>query len=120
MRRSDFLPSFPSAQFPLPRVPLARRRQDLPGSWRDPSAYMPGSSTPVGRKHQALTMSPYCLQSFDFLGSHESVIFRGSITRLTRSLSTLRRLDCSSTTQDSLPVGGQPLPEPLHCGLGLI
>lgn len=71
-------------------------------------------------EHRAITMSPCCLQSFDFLGSHDSVTFRGSITRLIRSLSTLRRLDRSSATQDSLPVGGQPLPDPLQCGLGLI
>ncbi len=32
-------------------------------------------------------------------------IFRGSITRPAHSLSTLRRVDCSTATQDSLPVG---------------
>ena len=36
--------------------------------------------------------------------------FRGSITRLARSLSTLRRAGHPTATQDSLPAGGWPLP----------
>jgi hypothetical protein len=42
-------------------------------------------------------------------------LFRSSITRLSHSLSTLRNLPSRSrgrtATQDSLPTGGQPLPE---------
>jgi hypothetical protein len=36
---------------------------------------------------------------------------RGSMTRLALSLSTLRRVSRPTTTQDSLPAGGQPLPD---------
>ena len=36
-------------------------------------------------------------------------VFRGSITRPWHWLSTLRRTDCSATTQDSLPAAGQAL-----------
>src|SRR5712691_667385 len=36
--------------------------------------------------------------------------FRGSITRPSRSLSTLRSAGRPAPTQDSLPAGGQPLP----------
>ncbi len=39
--------------------------------------------------------------------------FRGSITQPQHSLSTLRRMDHSTTTQDSLPVAGQTLPDGL-------
>ena len=39
--------------------------------------------------------------------------FRGSITRPRHSLSTLRRMDYSTTTQDSLPVACQALPDGL-------
>jgi hypothetical protein len=44
--------------------------------------------------------------------------FRGSITRLQHSLSTLRRKGCPSTTQDSLPVAGQALPGRPTCPQG--
>ena len=37
--------------------------------------------------------------------------FRGSITRLQHSLSTLRRMGRPTTTQDSLPAAGQALPD---------
>ena len=39
--------------------------------------------------------------------------FRGSITRLRHSLSTLRRMGRPTTTQDSLPAAGQALPDGL-------
>ena len=38
-------------------------------------------------------------------------VSRGSITRPGHSLSTLRRVDHSTTTQDSLPAAGQALPD---------
>ena len=41
------------------------------------------------------------------------MVFRRSIARLSDSLSTLRRADYSDTTQDSLPVAGQALPDGL-------
>src|SRR2546425_13359235 len=37
-------------------------------------------------------------------------MFRGSITRPARSLCTLRSVDCSTTTQHTVPAGGQPWP----------
>ena len=40
-------------------------------------------------------------------------VSRGSITRPGHSLSTLRRVDHSTTTQDSLPAAGQALPDGL-------
>ena len=41
-------------------------------------------------------------------------VFRGSITRLSDWLSTLRRAGCPATTQDSLPAAGQALPDGLY------
>jgi len=46
------------------------------------------------------------------------LFFRGSITRLTCSLSTLRREGRPSTTQDSLPAAGQALPGGVGYPLG--
>ena len=40
-------------------------------------------------------------------------VFRSSIAWLSDSLSTLRRVRCLTTTQDSLPVAGQALPDGL-------
>src|SRR5207245_3259461 len=37
-------------------------------------------------------------------------MFRGSITRPARSVCTLRSVDCSTTTQHTVPAGGQPWP----------
>ena len=54
------------------------------------------------------------------------LVFRGSITRLRHSLSTLRSVGYPSTTQDSLPAVGQTLPDGLATrraptkGLGLL
>jgi hypothetical protein len=44
---------------------------------------------------------------FKNVGSHEDITFRGSITRPTHSLSTLRSPGRPGTTQDSLPAVGQ-------------
>jgi len=44
--------------------------------------------------------------------------FRGSITRLTHSLCTLRSRGHPRTTQHSVPAGGQPLPDRIGCLLG--
>ncbi len=41
------------------------------------------------------------------------LVFRRPIARLSGSLSTLRRVRCLTTTQDSLPVAGQALPDGL-------
>jgi hypothetical protein len=71
---------------------------------------MPCSLTPVG-----LLVPGHCgtgvLSPLDVTRTTPTTCaFRGSITRLPASLSTLRRRPCGIPTQDSLPAGGQPLP----------
>ncbi len=58
------------------------------------------------RGPQAHTMPRHGPRSKHDGGSHE-YHFRGSITRLQCSLSTLRSAGCPDTTQDSLPAAGQ-------------
>ena len=83
------------------------RGSHVPG---EPLVLMPCSPTPAGPntpdQFGASTRPP--LKSERRLPRLDS--FRGSITRLRHSLSTLRREDRSSTTQDSLPAAGQALP----------
>ena len=71
---------------------------------------MPCSMTPAGPftsgQYDATTRPPLELRR----GLPRSQ-FRGSITRLRHSLSTLRRTDHSATTQDSLLAAGQALPD---------
>ena len=81
---------------PMPACPALRPRWDLharPFIRRVGAAFRPG----------------------ECIGSHDKSLFRGSITRPTDSLSTLRSTGLPATTQDSLPAGGQPLPG----GIGL-
>jgi hypothetical protein len=88
------------------------RRQGLPRSWGTPTVPLPCSSTPAGPsasgQYDATARPP--LEPRRGLPQGD---FRGSITRLRHSLSTLRRTDCSATTQDSLPAAGQALPDGL-------
>jgi len=56
--------------------------------------------------HDTPTRPPLCPQR-----RLPQLYFRGSITQLKHWLSTLRRVDYSTTTQDSLPVAGQALPD---------
>jgi len=100
-------PLFPGG----PPGSLLRKRWDLPGSWADPCVLAPLSDP-------GKTSVPDLLQHFgsadgylDRAGSFLCRSFRGSITRLARPLSTLRGTSRLATTQDSLPAGGQPLPD---------
>jgi hypothetical protein len=65
----------------------------------------PGGTGAPGRS--ALTMLP---SASDTASAPTISEFRGSITRPTSSLSTLRDGGYPSATQDSLPGGGQPYP----------
>ena len=87
---------------------LRWRRGGIPSSWAT-LACMPCSSTPADRSHPATPMramlpSAYITTSAPRLG------FRGSITRPTGSLCTLRSRGRPRTTQHSVPAGGQPWP----------
>ncbi len=100
------LSCLPGALVPGPSV------EEMPGPPRflgDPRARAPlsdpgGASAPDpvrrvgGASHQS-----------HGVGLHEMPCFRGSITRLTRSLCTLRSRGHPSTTQHSLPAGGSTL-----------
>lgn len=86
-----------------------RRQRGLPGSWRIPVVGSPWSSTPVGLQTPgqlgAGVLSPQSLHR----RPQQCEFFRGSITRRSHSLSTLRSCRYRTATQDSLPTGGQPL-----------
>ena len=94
---------------PIPAA-FGRRRQGLPGSWVIPNVRLPCSSTPerpdAPGQFSAQVLSTPVLTTLTL--SMRS--FRGSITRPSHSLSTLRRAGHPATAQDSLPAGGQPLP----------
>ena len=76
----------------------------------NPNVPLPCSSTPVGSKtpgqYGVSTRPPRRIRR------RRPTIhtFRGSMTRLQHSLSTLRRTGHPATTQDSLPAAGQALP----------
>ena len=69
---------------------------------------VPCSSTPAGPLRSATAAHWCCLPLFGRRRLPRLSAFRGSITRPAHSLSTLRRVDYSTTTQDSLPAAGQP------------
>lgn len=76
----------------------------------NPKVCMPCSSTPAGWTMPGLygmSMQPSAVLKASAPAMRS---FRGSITRPTHALSTLRSVGCPRTTQDSLPAGGQPLP----------
>jgi hypothetical protein len=109
MGRSDSLPSVPTGFVSSP-VGYRSRGEDrvsqVPGG--------PTRACPALRPRRDLRAWP--LRRFGAAFRHHKgvgsrkILFRGSITRPTRSLSTLRSPSCPGTTQDSLPAGGQPLP----------
>jgi hypothetical protein len=68
-----------------------RRRQDLPGSWQDPSMNVPCSSTPAESPRSATAALRCCLPLSRQCRLPRFLCFRGSITRPMHSLSTLRR-----------------------------
>jgi len=73
----------------------------------DPLVCVPRSQTPA-RPQDLACFGPGLLPSATRTASALATIqiFRGSITRPTYSLSTLRSPGCPGTTQDSLPAGG--------------
>ncbi len=117
------LPLPPSAQFPLPPVPRSARlfathrvtdtitcepgrfgkpapsrhfsavAGGLPGSWVTHCVRLPCSPTPVGTTAQANTGRGCCRRWFDDDGPPHC-LFRGCITQLPHSLSTLRSGHC--------------------------
>ena len=97
----------------IPRLPHAAllrwRTRGLPGS-RATLVYMPRSSTPVDRLHQAVAIQPMLPSAKTTTSAPLQSRFRGSITRPTDSLCTLRSRGRPRTTQHSVPAGGQPLP----------
>ena len=89
---------------------LPRRRQDLPSSWEISivrlHVFLP---TPAG----LLAPDQYGAAAWPLdpqVQRLPQLVFRRSITWLSDSLSTLRRVRYLTTTQDSLPVAGQALP----------
>jgi hypothetical protein len=134
MKHSDFLPPFPrrfvafASRYRRRALDFAlagaRRNAHGPGIvYRTPET---GSSTETDRTSQ-VPGGPHYVHALlsdpgrtSALGHYRAsvlpsaihtasapakTIFRGSITRPAHSLSTLRRMDCSTATQDSLPVG---------------
>jgi hypothetical protein len=87
-------------------------RRDLPSSWGAPMARLPCSLTPVGQP-----IPDHCgtavLPSRRIRRRRQHCAFRGSITPLSSSLCTLRRVDHSTTAQHALPGAGQALPDRL-------
>ena len=113
--RSRHRPALPSTDqgfghpAPLPAY-QGRRKQDLPSSRQILSMHALLTSDPGGTGapgHSALAMLPSARGTSSAPTISE---FRGSITRPTSSLSTLRDGGYPSATQDSLPGGGQPYP----------
>jgi hypothetical protein len=84
----------------------------------NPKVCMPCSSTPARWAMPGLygmSMQPSAVLNASAPAMRP---FRGSITRPTHTLSTLRSVGCPHTTQDSLPAGGQPLPGGIDYPLG--
>ena len=84
-------------------------KRSLPGSWTS-LAYMPRSSTPADRLHQAFSMQAMLPSAELTTSAPRCYHYRGSITRPIDSLCTLRSRGHPRTTQHSVPAGGQPLP----------
>ena len=86
----------------------------LPSSWGTTDC--PFAHVPIRRRQDCLHQTTTVQQRGPWYpkskGSHEGV-FRRSIAWLSDSLSTLRRASYPTTTQDSLPVAGQALPDGL-------
>ena len=98
--------------FPSPeasRMEMTRAPRFL----EDPLARVPCSSTPARPRRPATLTLRCCLPRDLPRRLSPQTSFRGSITRPTYSLSTLRSRGRPRTTQDSLPGGGQPFPDGL-------
>ena len=113
------LASFPAAWRATPRargfcsplrLPLSGSRVETTGPptfLGNPFVPMPCSPTPAEPTCQAIATRRHGPRSHHDEGSRVQSVFRGSITRLQHSLSTLRSPGYPGTTQDSLPVAGQ-------------
>ena len=99
-----------SSPAPAPALLLGGDDRDLPGSWTNPSAHTPRSSTPPDPLLQASTEQPILPSAQETTSAPDAVPSRGSFTRLARPLCTLRSRGRPRTTQHSVPAGGQPLP----------
>ena len=105
----------PSAREPGPLIAggpsgtIPRRQWGLPGSWMNPFVFAP-LSDPGGISAPSLCGASMLPRTSSSVPAPPMAAFRGSITRLARSLSTLRRAGHPTATQDSLPAGGWPLP----------
>lgn len=127
MGGSDFRPLVPphfvafawrcSAKRPPSAGSLSEKRSDLLGSWGTPMRARPALRPRWVRDLRPLRGHTIRRPILQELGSPPR-LFRGSITRPTRSLSTLRSGSYLSTTQDSLPVRGQRLPGGVGYPLG--
>jgi hypothetical protein len=87
---------------PLPEV----THGDVSGSprfLRNPCVPMPCSPTPAGPTRQALRRNRHGPRTYNNEGSHEG-FFRGSITRLQHSLSTLRPRHCCTGRKTRFPL----------------
>ncbi len=91
----------------FPNRPLDVESSGPPRFLENPPVDVPCSLTPARPQDQAC-YGPGLLPSATRTASALATIqfFRGSITRPTHSLSTLRSPGCPGTTQDSLPAGG--------------
>ena len=90
---------------PDPQTGFLTETTGPPRFLEDPAMNVPCSSTPAGPLRSATAALWCCLPPFGRRRLPRLSAFRGSITRPAHSLSTLRRVDCSTTTQDSLPDG---------------
>ena len=112
--------SLPPAQGAAPcgpgvidRLPLPVRATETTGPPRfleDPLMNVPCSSTPAESSRSATAARRCCLPLSRQCRLPRLLCFRGSITRPTHSLSTLRRMNYSIATQDSLPDGWPAFP----------
>ena len=107
---SDALPHRPGLCYAgVPPALPSWSQRDLPGSWATRSTFAllsdPGRAG-VPSRFGTPVLSPLYRRR----RPQQEITFRGSITRLLRSLSTLRRRGRPRPAQDSLPAAGYALP----------
>lgn len=86
------------------------KNRDLPGSWGT-LADVPWSLTPPRLRHQAIVAPSFCLPPTQQRRPADLILIEAAPQGPPRPLSTLRSRSHPRTTQDSLPAGGQPLPD---------
>ena len=92
-----------------PRRLITMEKTRYPRFLDDPCLHAPlfDPGGPLTPGHYGAAMRPSAVKT---ASAPQQWIFRGSITRPTHSLCTLRSQDRSWTTQHSVPAGGQPWP----------